>query len=416
MGSNNIFSALLNTIKARFTPFVTRIRMFFTWSFIQARLVSRIRQFFQQVFNVRPRDKKDYYTFGRWMVSKRLCFAIVIIAGTLSLIYIYYAHARNYFQTTDHRVKTYSYNSLLLKFAKGTVRIKGKSGYIAFEGDVSGGACEGQGRLYDPNGSLVYDGNFTNSKYEDMGKRYYPDGTLYYTGNFHENMFSGEGKLYRTNGSLEYNGDFLLNMKEGEGTLYDNGHNTLFEGRFTHDEIMYSDFLGKSATEMAAAYRGDLTMYGTDEERIRYMPEIQALTVEYGDDESVDSEYHVDSVYVLKDKFSVGQNQIETISDLSSVLGTPTYEGTGRALLSELIVINKLNESSSGQVLNGPGEIELNKVYTEYQEVESFQQDYDVYLHSYLRDGLIYTFVSEEGSDRFAFYYIIRQDLSDLQG
>lgn len=415
MGGNNIFSALLNSIKARFTPFITRIRMFFTWSFLQARIVSRIRIFFQSIFNVKPRHKKDYYTFGRWMVSKRLCFAIVIVSGTLALIYIYFAHINQYIQTQDHSIKTYSYNSVLLKFAKGTVRIKGKSGYLAYEGDVKSGACEGPGKLFNPQGTMVYDGNFLNSKYEELGRRYYDDGTLWYNGNFHENLFSGEGKLYRKNASLEYTGEFLMNMKEGEGTLYDDSHNTLFSGRFTHDEIMYSDLLGKTASEMAEAYRGKMTMYGTSEERVRYMPDIDALTVEYGDPESVDAEYSVDMVYVLKDEFRVGNGIINSVTGLTQVLGTPTYEGTGRAILGELLAINKLNEKSDAVVLNGPAEIELNKVYTEYEEVESYQQDYEVYLHSYLRDGLIYTFVGEQGSDNFAFYYIIRQDLADVE-
>ena len=416
MGGNNLFSTLLNSIKARFTPMLTRVRQFFTWQFIYTRIISRIRLFFSALFNVRPKNKYDYYTIGRWMVSKKLCFAIVVVIGTLSLIYIYFAHLKNFAANPNDRIKTYSYNSVLLKFAKGEVRIKGKSGYVAYLGNVQGGACEGDGKLYNPDGMLVYDGNFTNSMYEEGGRRYYPDGTLYYNGNFHENLFSGEGKLYRQNGSLEYDGNFLLNMKEGNGTLYDNSHNVLFEGMFTHDEIMYSDLIGKTSAEMAQAYNGKAVMYSSGNERIRYMPEIGAMTVEYGDDESVDENYHVDSVYVLNNSFTVGNSSMNTISGLTQALGTPIYEGTSRALLSELVAINQLNELSPGQVLSGPAQMTLNKVFTEFVEVQDYQSNYEIYLHSYLRNGLIYTFVSEEGSDSFAFYYIIKQDLSDLQG
>ena len=79
-----------------------------------------------------------------------------------------------------------------------------------------------------------------------------------------------------------------------------------------------------------------------------------------------------------------------------------------------IVAINRLNDLSPGQVLNGKGEIKENEIYTEYSEVTDYQTDYEIYLHSYLRDGLIYTFVGEKGKDEFVFYYILKQDLTDL--
>ena len=412
--NNNIFRIIINTIKARITPLLTKIQLLFNLEFLRTRVFASIRAFFSRLFNVKPRDKRDYYSIGRWLVSKRLAYAVVIVVGVGCLFYIYMAHLDGFFSSRDHSVKTYSYNSMLLKFAKGEVRIKGKSGYLAYEGEVSDGSCNGDGTLYNPGGVRVYEGNFQTSMYEAKGRKYYQDGTLQYAGEFHENLFSGEGKLYRQNGSMEYEGGFLLNMKEGEGILYDNSHNQIYEGLFASDEILYSDLLGKTSGEVASAYGGKTKMYGNGTERIRFMPEIDAVTVEYGDEESVSDEYEVDAVYVMRDEYHAGVNVLKTYGELTNALGEPLYEGEARAVLPELLVINQLNNTSNVQVLSGRGEVETERYYTEYEEVLSFQPDYELYLHSYKRDGLIYTFVGDAYSQNFVFYYVIREELADV--
>ncbi len=135
--------------------------------------------------------------------------------------------------------------------------------------------------------------------YEGEGTQYYDDGSLHYKGNFHENLYTGEGKLYRPNGSLEYDGQFAFNMKEGQGTLYDFGHNALFTGQFSLDDIKYSDLIGKKATEIASAYGGKLTLYETVTEKVRYMPDISAMTLEYLSPDSIDTEATVEGVFVI---------------------------------------------------------------------------------------------------------------------
>ncbi|MBR4515650.1 MAG: hypothetical protein IKO61_12295 [Lachnospiraceae bacterium] len=409
---NNLFSVMWNAIKARFTRIVTKIRMFTRPDYIKTRVIEKIRQFFQRLFDVKPRDKDDYYGFFGWLVSKKLAFAIVIIVGVLSFVYVYITYPSLFPGRKSDHIKTYSYNSILLKFASGTVRIKGKSGYLAYEGEVSKGYCNGQGTLYNPQGNIVYQGEFEKSKYENQGTFYYPDGTLHYTGTFHENLFSGTGTLYRNNGSMEYEGDFLLGMKEGNGKLYDMGKNNIFTGSFTQDEIRYSELIGKSSQEIATAYTGDVVMYDTGIDRVRFMRDIEALTLETASDESVEDEYTADKVYVLKNSIRFGGQDYTSIDALVKVLGNPTYEGVARAILPEIIAINSINESR--EAFGGPVEVTTDDLYKEYVQVTDYNRNYEIYLVSFKKEGLEYNFVTMPGRDTFEFYYILTEDMSDL--
>ena len=128
----NIFQILIQSIKARITPILTKIKLFTKPSFILTRITEFIKTFFTKTLNVKPRNKDDYYTIGNWMVSKKLAFAVVIIVGVLSFVYIYSSWSGLFPGRKNDGIKTYDYNDVLLKFTKGNVRIRGKSGYIAY--------------------------------------------------------------------------------------------------------------------------------------------------------------------------------------------------------------------------------------------------------------------------------------------
>lgn len=411
----NLLQILIQSIKARITPIFTRIKLFFSANYIRARITEGIRTFFTKTLSIRPRDKDDYYPVGRWLVSKKLAFALVIVIGVLSIVYILTSWDGLFPNRANDGIKTYSYNNILLKFAKGTVRIKGKSGYLAFEGEVEKGSCNGNGTLMNPQGFVVYQGNFVKSMYENEGTQYYADGTLEYQGQFHENLHSGEGKLYRPNGSLEYDGEFALDKKEGQGTLYDLGHNPVYTGQFTLDDIKYSDLIGKQASDLAEAYKGERVIYQSAEERTRFMPDINAMTVEYLDENSIDTEATVESVYVLKNTFQTAEGGVETFDKIAEYLGQPVYVGSSYATLPEILCVNRLNDASDAIVLNGKANVQMSATYTEYKEVSDYDAQYEVYLRSYQKDGLIYTFVTEQGLDTFYFYYILTEDLSDIE-
>ncbi|MBR1441326.1 MAG: hypothetical protein IJ589_08890, partial [Lachnospiraceae bacterium] len=66
-------------------------------------------------------------------------------------------------------------------------------------------------------------------------------------------------------------------------------------------------------------------------------------------------------------------------------------------------------------ILQGPARVDKNTVYTEYIEVTDYDPEYEVYLHSFHKDGLIYTFVTDQGLDTFYFYYIQSENLADIE-
>ena len=181
------------------------------------------------------------------------------------------------------------------------------------------------------------------------------------------------------------------------------------------DDIKYSDFIGKKASEVAASYNGSRTLYEAEGERTRFMADINAMTLEYYDDESIDTEASVEAVYVLKDSYPTASGRVKTFDELSLYLGQPIYVGSSYASLPELLCVNKLNASSDSIVLSGPADVTMSSLFTEYNEVESYDPDYEVYLHTYHKDGLLYTFVTDPGVNTFYFYFIMAESLADVE-
>ena len=412
----NLFDVIVNIFKSRILPIFTRLKLLLNPRFMLSRFTEIIRNLVQKVLNVRPRDKDDYYPIGGWLVSKKLAYAVVIIIGLLCTIYIISQKDALFPGNNESYIKTYNYNSILLKYAKGKVRIKGKSGWLAYEGDVEDAYCNGQGTLMNPAGIVIYEGNFKSSMYEDQGIQYYENGILRYAGNFHENQYNGEGRLYRETGSIEYDGEFARGLKDGEGKLYNTGGEEIFNGQFSQDKILYSSLLGKSSTEMAIMYNGERKLYEAGTERVRVMGDINAMTEEITNSESVDSSATVSAVYVMENSIRIGSHDYTTFDGIKQALGEPTYVGDSYATLPELMIINRLNEASDMSVINGSADIVEDEVYTEYTEVSSYDTDYVVYLHSYEKDGLVYNFVSSPDDTTFAFYYILQRNQADDEG
>lgn len=409
----NFREIIINVLRTRILPLFTRIRLFLSPNYIRARLSEFFRVGLRRMLSIRPRDKNDYYVVAKWLVSKRLAYAVVIIVTLVCILFLASQRTALFPGSGEDHIKTYRYNSVLLKYARGKVRITGKSKYLAYEGEVSDAACNGWGTLMNPKGNVVYEGNFASSMYEGEGVEYYDDGTLHYDGQFHQNKYSGTGKLYRANGSLEYTGDFLQGMKDGKGKLFTTAGEQVFEGDFLKDEILYSALLGKSSADMAVSYSGKRKLYQEDDERVRFMDEIGAVTEEVLDTASVRNEAVVQAVYVLSGTVPVAGQYLRTFAELEQAFGAATYTGESYATLPEILVINKLNETSGSDVLSGPVEITETDVYTEYTQVEGYDEGYRVWLHSYEADGLVYNFVSNEGDEGFAFYYVVQSDLSD---
>ena len=190
---NNLIQVLLSSMKAKVTPLVTKFRQYTSASFLRAKLITKIREFFIKVFDVRPKHKNDYYEVLGWLVSKRLAYAILIVIGVLSMIYLVSIRAMYLPTAQTDGIKTYDYDDVMLRFAKGNVRIRGKSGYLAYQGEVEKGAVNGYGNLYGVDGTLLYQGDFANNEYEGNGTQYYTDGTMHYKGTFSGNLYECTG-------------------------------------------------------------------------------------------------------------------------------------------------------------------------------------------------------------------------------
>lgn len=405
---NNLIQVLLASIKAKITPLVTKFRQITSENFIRTRVIAKIREFFVLLFDVRPKNKKDYYEVFGWLISKKLAYAIVVVIGALSMIYLVSIRSMYLPQKQTDGIKTYDYDDVMLRFAKGKVRIRGKSGYLAYEGDVEKGSVTGSGNLYGVDGTLLYQGEFAQNEYEGSGTQYYPDGTMHYKGAFSGNLYEGTGKLYRENGTLSYDGEFARGMKEGTGKLYAAGDKPVYEGSFSKDQLVYSALLGKSTAEVAQAYTGSRVIYRNDSDFTVLMPDIQALYIGVTDEANLEEQVMVDSVYVLKDSILIGDQECTTIKDLKAAFGEIVYEGNSIVTLPEAVAINYLNTKK--QTMNGSVELETTDEYTDVITVNRIQDDYPVYLYSFRKDGLLYTFVCKDKNDTFSFYSIMSEE------
>lgn len=406
--NNNLFHVLLTSIKTKVTPLYTKLRRWMSWSYIRTQVFNRLRAFFTALLDVRPKHKKDYYEVFGWLVSKRLAFAIVVAVGVLSLYYLTGVKNSYFSGKEGDGVKTYAYNSVMLRFAEDKVRIKGRSGYLAYEGDVKKGSVTGTGTLYNPAGTVVYQGSFVKNKYDGSGTSYYDDGTMRYKGEFKENLYDGTGRLYRENGSLYYEGDFSRGMREGKGTLYNTANNEVYQGSFSQDELVYSELLGKTTSEVQEMYSGSRTAYEGSQTFAVVLEDIGAMYMGQGDSEALDDSVKVESIYVLKPSFRSGGRNYTTIDDLKSIFGDPVFEGNSEVTMAEAVAINRMCQQKN--VLFGPVEMEKEQLYTDYTVIDSFDQSYTVYLYAFEKDGLLYTFLCSDKNDTFAFYYIMKEE------
>ncbi len=404
---DNLFRVLLASAKAKITPFVTKVKMWTSWNFIRTRGISKIRDFFTALLDVRPRHKRDYYSVFGWLVSKRLAMAVLVVIGVLSIYYLYSIHS-TLTSARAEGIKTYDYDSVMLRFADEKVRIRGKSGYLAYEGDVKGGAVTGYGTLYNPAGTVVYQGNFDMNMYQGNGTRYYDSGILMYSGNFQENLFDGNGKLYRENGSLAYEGEFALGKKNGSGKLYDNGSNLIYTGSFSQDELLYSALLGKKVSEVADTYKGKRTLYEDDRNFAVVLEDIDAMYTGWSESQALDDEMAVDRVLVLRDSFGAGGKTMTTIEEVKKFFGTEDYQGNSEVNMPEAVAINWIADYRSNSQRRV--EMELSSEYDDYLVVEEFDVGYTVYIYSFHKDGLIYTFICQDREGNFSFYSIEREE------
>lgn len=400
----SLLTVLKNVIVAKLLPILTKIRFWLSWSNIKNRFLARVRLWLTGIFDIRPHDKNDYYTIFGWLVSRRLVHAVVVTIGVISLVYVVFINPICDFEKLFGGTGTYSYASLPLRFTDGKVKIKAKSGYIAYEGEVSNGYVNGKGTLYDENQSVVYDGEFVKNKYNGEGSLYYPIGQVKYSGMFQDNLYEGEGISYRENGARLYQGNFSEGFREGEGTLYDSADKAVFAGTFHRDDIVYSLLLNKNADELSEIYTGKSVIYINEEQQAVLMEDIDALYLASSQEDSLSDTVKTDRIYVCKDSFTYGADSIMDIDTLREKLGQPVFEGNSYITFPETVAAVWLQKY--GEALNVGASMELQQDYDELVTVTGYAQDVMVYLYVFQVDDLTYTFVAKDKNSGFFLYEI----------
>lgn len=400
---NNLLSVLISTLKARFTPIWTKLKYWTSWNFIKSKIITKIRNALSNLFKVKPRDKYDYYPFFQYLISKRLARAVVIVLGILCLCYFTWMNPiANMTESMDKGQKVYAYNSLFLRFAKGPVKIKAKSGYVAYDGEVEKGYVKGEGRLYDETGGMVYNGNFEKNEYNGEGILYYPIGQVKYEGEFQKNQFNGTGSLYRENGTKQYVGQFADGVYEGVGTLYNTSAVPVFKGNFHNGELLYEQLLSKTPSEIAEFYTGNIKIYQTEQESAVIMEEIDACYVTPVESTSIETEEKASAIYVGKNEFVYGNQRLHTMNEIIEVFGKPVFEGNSYVTFPEVVGIQMLKE----QGVEIPIEIKLDtdQIFDEVRTVNSYTKDALVYLYVFEVEDMTYTFFTTDRKGEFFMY------------
>ena len=106
---------------------------------------------------------------------------------------------------------------------------------VKYEGEMSEGLADGQGKSYHKNGKLEYEGTWKGNSKDGKGVLYSDTGKVIYEGSFVKGKYHGHGKSYEEDGSY-YEGNFVAGKKNGDGLLYYPGAKEIkYEGRFEND-------------------------------------------------------------------------------------------------------------------------------------------------------------------------------------
>lgn len=397
----NIFEIMVNTAKAKISPALVKVKMWMKPSYVKNKVLVKFRNAFMTLFDVRPKDETDYYTLGRWLFSKKLALALVLIISILCGYYIWLTVPKG---STNAGYPSYKYNSVVLKFISDKVQILGKSGYKAYVGDVKNGIVSGTGTLYDPAGDIVYTGEFDANEYNGTGRLYDAGQVLKYEGSFRNNLYDGEGKEYQSNGSLIYEGEYQLGYRNGNGQLYDSSENLVYTGTFSKNQIVYEEMLGKSTTEVASMYTGIRSVYEGDTDYVVRMNDIAALYCGEDGSDSLSEEWNVNKIYVLSNQIVLGDQQVTNVTELKKQLGNPIYEGNTNLTLSDVVALNAMAEEEGNDILFGKAQMETENRFEDVYEISDYEKDYMVYLYVFEKDGITYQFFCKDIGKDFAYY------------
>lgn len=229
------FTRLRTAVMNPFRRIVRRIQQIFNVNMITAKFAGPINAKVRKILGGEAKSPEDYYTVGRFWISKALVYILVLAFCAFVFIYFnWIAPSVSDSVKTESRITSvyYDYDDMELGEYDGKANIRAANGAVVYTGDIVKGVCTGSGTLWNQDGVLVYEGDFVNNCFDGNGTRYYPGGKALYVGEFAENQYSGKGTLYYPDGTVQYEGEFENGNFQGKGVEYNEKGNMIYEGEF----------------------------------------------------------------------------------------------------------------------------------------------------------------------------------------
>lgn len=229
------FTRLRTAVMNPFRRVVRRVQQLFNVNLISAKLVTPINTKVRKILSGEAKSPEDYFTVGRFWISKMLVYLLILAACAAVFIYFNWFAAPVMDTTTaENRITSvyYDYDDMDLGEYTGKANIRAANGEVVYTGDIVAGVCTGTGTLWNQDGLLIYSGAFENNNFEGSGTLYYPTGKAQYIGEFKENNYSGRGVQYYPDGAVAYEGEFENGSYNGEGVLYNEKGVMIYEGEF----------------------------------------------------------------------------------------------------------------------------------------------------------------------------------------
>lgn len=134
------------------------------------------------------------------------------------------------------------------------------------------------------------------------------------------------------------------------------------------------------------------------------MDDIDAVYLSKIQEEALDDSAVIHKILVRKDSFGEGAEKCESISDLDRNFETKIYEGNSSVTIAEALAINSLVTTDLDPVKKV--KLDTEELYQDYTYVNSLEEEYTVFIDSYYKDGLVYTFVRDGDEEGFLFYTV----------
>lgn len=336
---------------------------------------------------IKPRNEEDYYRIGHCLISRGFIGILLIFSGILALYYLLITSLPFFLGEYENGTRIYSYDSFALKFVSDTVKIKAQSGYIAYYGEVKNGMANGRGTLYTKEGEVRYEGIFKENEYNETGILYNEDSV--YQGEFEKNEYEGEGTLYDLNGSREYEGEFHNGKKSGKGAIY-NQNELVFTGNFQNDKILYQDFLGKTAEEIAGMYTGKRTIYYDETNFVVDMTDISVLYAGTAEEDRLDEGVLTERIFIIDNECMLGGKILNTIEEIRRQTGGFSFEGNSRITMQEAVALKQ--------------GLETKGTFADALEVTDYEKETILYLHMAEYNSIQYVFYSYDRQGGFVMY------------